>query len=432
MAKQFPADKTSQLASFLLAAVFGLVVFHAPLSVFFGQFFDPLLVKSWKEITLAVALPLVFIVVLRSDKLRHFSRNPLLRLIVIYALLHLSYLLLYEGGFNQKIAGLAIDLRYILFFSLVFCLASLRPDFKKLLLQVGAISAAVSVFFATLQVLVLPPDILKHIGYSKHTIEPYLTVDRNSQFVRINGTLRGPNPLGTYIMIILSLLTAFAFRARNFLRFKKSIAVGSIALVLVLWASYSRSALLGAIVSIAIVFSVRWGRRIKPAHWLIVAGLLLCMTTSVFIAKDSYLIQNVILHNNPSDSQSFNSNEGHAVSLSDGLKRFIQQPAGKGVGTTGSASLFGKDPLIIEDQYLFIAHEVGWLGLGLFAAIFITILQKLYKNRQDWLSLGIFASGVALAGIAVIQPVFVDDTVSLVWWGLAAIALASIKTKKTP
>lgn len=420
----------SQLASFCLAAVFGLVVFHAPLSVFFGQFFNPLLVKSWKEIILISMLPLVTAIVWRSGKLKQLSSNIILRLIVIYALLHILYLCMFGGELDQKLSGLAIDLRYVLFFSLVFCLASLRPGLKKLFLQVGTISASLSVFFAVLQAVLLPADILKHIGYSKNTIEPYLTVDRNSQFIRINGTLRGPNPLGTYAMILLSLTTAWVLRAHSFLRYKKTSLIGIAALLIVLWVSYSRSALLGAIISVSVVFIVRWARIIKLSQWLVFLGVFFCITLSVFIAKDSYFIQNVILHNNPSDNQSFNSNEGHAVSLTEGVKRFAEQPLGEGVGTTGSASLFSKKPLIIENQYLFVAHETGWLGLGLFAAVFVIILQKLYRNRQDWLSLGVFASGVALAGIALIQPVFVDDTVSLVWWGLAAIALASVKIGK--
>jgi hypothetical protein len=111
--------------------------------------------------------------------------------------------------------------------------------------------------------------------------------------------------------------------------------------------------------------------------------------------------------------------------------RFAKQPLGGGVGSTGSASLLGDSGLIIENQYLFIAHESGWLGLGIFIAIFITVLRRLYANRRDWLNLGVLASGISLAVIGVIQPVFVDDTVSLVWWGLAAIALASPIVKAT-
>ena len=80
--------------------------------------------------------------------------------------------------------------------------------------------------------------------------------------------------------------------------------------------------------------------------------------------------------------------------------------------------------MIIENQYLFIAHETGWLGLLIFIALFGLIMRSLWQQRQDWLSLGVFASGIGLSLIGLLLPVWADDTVSIVWWGLAAIAIA--------
>ena len=105
----------------------------------------------------------------------------------------------------------------------------------------------------------------------------------------------------------------------------------------------------------------------------------------------------------------------------------IAQPLGAGVGSTGSASLYTDTPRIIENQYLFVAHETGWLGLLVFVAIFIAVLLRLWRERHDWISLGVFASGIGLALIGALQPVWVDDTVSIIWWGLAGLAIASWK-----
>ncbi|HRQ98131.1 MAG TPA: hypothetical protein PK265_02290, partial [Candidatus Saccharibacteria bacterium] len=80
-------------------------------------------------------------------------------------------------------------------------------------------------------------------------------------------------------------------------------------------------------------------------------------------------------------------------------------------------------PLIIENQYLFIAHEVGWLGLILFVSIYVAVLMKLWDRRKNYLALGVFASGIGLALIGLLLPVWVDDTTAIIWWGLAAIAL---------
>jgi hypothetical protein len=111
--------------------------------------------------------------------------------------------------------------------------------------------------------------------------------------------------------------------------------------------------------------------------------------------------------------------------LQNGLNKFINQPLGAGVGSTGSASLYSDSPIVIENQYFFIAHEAGWLGLGLFIYIFGLILIYLWNKRKNWLVLGVFASGIGLAIIGVLLPVLVDDTVSIVWWGMAAVALSS-------
>lgn len=429
MVKQYAGDKVIKVATAALVTIFGLIVFHAPLSVFFGQFTAPLLIKSWKEIILVFTLLIVIIIAWRLRKFTYFSRDLLLRLMLFYAVLHVGYLFVFDANESQKIAGLAIDLRYMLFFVLIFCLVNIKPGLRSTFLKVGVVSGALSVCFAAMQALVLPHDILKYIGYSKDTIMPFLTVDKNSDFIRINGTLRGPNPLGAYIMTVLSLLITFAVRLRGYALHKKGIITFSILSLVALWASFSRSAWLGTAISLGIIIFIRYARRFQAFHWLMIGAVLLLTGAAFFAAKDSYFVQNVIVHSNPSDSENFNSNEGHAVSLESSFTEFARQPFGEGVGTTGSASLLGKQPLIIENQYLFVAHETGWLGLSLFMTIFGGVLSRLYKNRDDWLSLGVFASGVGLAVIGLIQPVFADDTVSLVWWGLAAIALASYKAK---
>ena len=71
-----------------------------------------------------------------------------------------------------------------------------------------------------------------------------------------------------------------------------------------------------------------------------------------------------------------------------------------------------------------IAHEVGWLGVVLFMAIYITFLVRMWRERNDWLVLAVFASGVGLGVAGLVLPVWADDTVSIVWWGLAAVVLA--------
>ena len=168
------------------------------------------------------------------------------------------------------------------------------------------------------------------------------------------------------------------------------------------------------------------GRRLSKWAWVSAIVVVMAIGGGLIAARDTDFVSNVILHENPTTGASISSNEGHIDSLSDGVNRMVHQPLGGGIGSTGSASLYGDQPLIIENQYLFIAHEVGWIGLALFLYISYKIYRGLWQRRKDWLVLGVLASGIGLALIGILLPVWVDDTVAIIWWGLAAIALGGV------
>ena len=202
-------DRLIILAASVLLFVFVVVIFHAPLSVYLGQFLQPEVIKAWKEILLVVIAPLVLFLLWNAKLLQKFSRDILLQLIVVYAALHLVILLFIPTNSFQQLAGLSIDLRYLLFFVLVFSIVVLKPSLRDIFIKFTAIASSISLFFATLQATISPSDILKYLGYSRDTIAPYLTVDKNTDYIRINGTFRGPNPLGAFAVVYLSLISAF-------------------------------------------------------------------------------------------------------------------------------------------------------------------------------------------------------------------------------
>ena len=199
----------------ILLIIFGGIVVHAPLTVWLGTVFPDYspLIKSWKEILMIPAALLAGILVTRQGLWRELSRDWLFRLIVAYALLHIVLAIILPQDTLAQLAGFAIDLRYVLFFGLVYVLIRLAPQWRKQIVYVGAIGAVIVVGFATLQ-LFLPKDTLSYIGYSKQTIAPYLTVDENPDFIRYSSTLRGPNPLGAYAGIVLGMITALLVRRK--------------------------------------------------------------------------------------------------------------------------------------------------------------------------------------------------------------------------
>ncbi|MGV9002182.1 MAG: O-antigen ligase family protein [Candidatus Saccharimonadaceae bacterium] len=411
----------------ILLVIFGGVVLHAPLSVGLSTLWpqQELFIKSWKEVLLGVALVLA-IIILTLRKQWPIVQTKFIYLIALFAALNVLLIPAYFTGFEATVAGLFINLRFFLFFVLVYVAIKLYPKAYRLFFITFIAGALVVLIFAILQVTVLPYDILKHLGYNETTIMPYLTVDQNINYIRINSTLRGPNPLGMYAVISLTVALVAWLRGPRKMTKKEQVIGGILAAgsVIALWASYSRSAALGALVAVGIVLFVVYGRRISKPIWISMAVVAVALTGSLVAFRDTQFVSQVILHEDPSEGNNVNSNDGHVASLKDSTSRMVQQPLGAGIGSTGSASLRTKSPVIIENQYLFVAHENGWIGLTLFLMITYYVLVALWRRRLQWLTLAVFASGVGLAVAGLFLPVWADDTVSIIWWGLAAMVLA--------
>ncbi|HET6746744.1 MAG TPA: hypothetical protein VFH06_01405 [Candidatus Saccharimonadales bacterium] len=420
-------SRLEQVSIITLLVIFLGIVFHAPLSVGISQLLPgyDLLIKSWKEILMVLLIPAACIVVTKRHMWNELARDWIFRLIVVYGVLHIILVGLLWRGTASTLAGLAIDLRYVLFFGLVYVFVRAVPSSRRSLIMAASIGAAVVVGFATLQ-LFLPPDILTHIGYSKDTIAPYLTVDKNPNYIRVNSTLRGPNPLGAYAGMVLGFLTALLAKGRLQLKRRSTLitsVVFGICSVVALWISYSRSALVASIVTVLSVVLIATFTRISKRAWVAAGAIIIVLAGGLIAARNTNFVSNVILHENPDGGSSISSNDGHIESLQYGTGQLVKQPLGGGIGSTGSASLLSEKPLIVENQYLFIGHEVGWIGLGLFVALFVVIMKRLWRYRADWLALGAFASGIGLSIIGILLPVWADDTVSIIWWGIAAIAI---------
>lgn len=417
-----------RLPAWLLLAIFLLIVVHAPLTVWLGTVFPDLAVglKAWKEVLIGVVLILLAIQVISRRQVPRFSRDPFIWLILTYVVVHLMTLGIYPPENAQvAISGLMIDLRYVIFAAVVYVFLRLYPDYRRRFVTVGIIGACVVVGFAALE-LALPKDTLSGIGYGDSTIQPYMTVDKNPDFIRFNSTLRGPNPLGAYAIIALAGVVAWTLGRRGQKlsnRQKVLIGVFTFASLIALWVSYSRSALIGAVIALLVLGYAAFGHSLTKRQWLVGLGALVVIGLGIFSIRDTTFFQNVILHDNPTTGASIDSNTAHVTSLSEATRDFAVQPLGAGIGSTGSASLFGSNPMIVENQYLMIAREAGWMGLGLFLTIIGFIFYRLVKRQWNWLSLTVLSSGAGLAFVGLLLPVWADDTVSIVWWGLVAVAL---------
>jgi hypothetical protein len=411
----------------LLLAILLLIVVHAPIIVVGATWFSAYAaeIKAWKELLMVPLILIAAWLLTRQHLWRQLLSNRLTQLCLAFIALHLALALVLPGDVLSKVAGLMIDLRFVTFFLLMAIAATVSAAFKRRSLKVAAIGAAVVIGFGLLQITVLPDNILNGLGYSPSTIRPYTTIDRNPDFVRINSTLRGPNPLGALMIIYMALGVAYLLRrshTRGGAAYWASI-VGVIGGAAVLVATFSRSAYFGGLIMATRLATSAW-RPSKRMIAIVSAGVLACLA-GILLASGSDWFSNVILHVDPESTVAQKSDQGHARSVSEAVVQAVHQPIGAGIGSTGSAALYGKDTgPTIENYYLFVAHESGWIGLLLFLAIFVLVMMVLWR-QNSWAARGLFASGLGLAVIGLLLPVWADDTVALVWWGLAGTIAGS-------
>jgi hypothetical protein len=369
-------------------------------------------------------LPFGFWLVFTNRQLRQwFARSWIVRLFAIYVILHLGLgLWAYSHHQVNKTAlvyALIINLRFIYFFILCAVVAAcsnlLKDNWAKIVLW----PAAIVVFLGLLQKFVLPHDILKHFGYGPDTVPTYQTVDANIDYTRLQSTLRGANPLGAYLILIIP---AIALKLRKNAYICTSFLLAAL---VVLFYSYSRSALVGLLLA---TISFGWILMSRPTRkWVIAGALGMVVISSLYIFfRANPTVQDVFLHTSNTSTSRASSNEVRNAALKSGIRDIYNDPVGKGPGTAGPASFrnIGQSARISEDYYLQLGQEVGLLGLIIFVAINFLVAKELWRRRKDVLAQVLLASLVGISFINLVSHAWTDDSLSLLWWGLAGIALA--------
>lgn len=411
----------------MTAAVLILLPFHALITTWLGSNFGYLDAwRIWKEIVLFAIVPLTFWLALQNPPTKKWLKeSSLARLMLAYAAIYLfmSIYGLNAGNLNSEalIYGLLANLRFIGLFGICLCLAARSNWLSNRWWQILLIPSVIVIGFGLLQ-LFLAPDFLRHFGYGPETIPALQTVDQKPEYQRIQSTLKGSNPLGAYLLLITTGLTAYAFRRR----WQK--LVGLLASAVALFFTYSRSAWLGTIVSAGL--AVYW---LKPKlfikKYLIIGGvgLLVLSIIGFTFLRENDRFENTLFHTDENSLSAESSNTSRSRALKNGLEDVISEPLGRGPGTAGPASVRNKQPArIAENYYLQIGQEVGLVGLGIFIAIQIYLALGLWPYRYDRRVIVILASLVGLTIVNMISHAWADDTLGLLWWGLAGIAYGDV------
>ncbi len=425
------ANRVVSVLYFGTAAIFIIAPFYAPLSVWAASSFKHFdFLKIWKEFALTgLGLLLIGYLLKNRTAVRILIRDKLLLAMSVYvgySLLMAVYGLLGERVSTDAIIyGLLVNLRLIGFFGLTYLLTSLKQrnyqlPWRKLVL----IPATLVIGFGLLQFSILPKDVLRHIGYSQQTITPYQSVDNRPDFARVQSTLRGPNPFGAYLVVVMCLiLSLLLLEKRHQAELVALLAAG----LATLYATYSRAAWLGLMFSVVVMMVAYLPRRLWRTALIIGVLAVMVICGSLLALRNSYVVQNLVFHSSPRSTAAQSSNAQRASGLKNGISDIIHQPLGDGIGSAGPASLRNTEdtPRISENYYLQIGQETGLVGLALFCLITVMLFVRLWAIRQTTLSLALTASLVGLTFISMTTHAWVDDTLAYIWWGLAGIALAA-------
>ena len=425
--------RTSKFADYLTGAVLVLVPFHAFLTVWGSSLVGHyLLLRLWDDIALLLLLGVTCFWLVRDVPLRNwFTGSLLVRLIVAYAALSflLGFVSLLKGDVTAKALGygLLLNLRFLAWFLVVLLLARRSTWLARSWTKLVLLPAAVVAVFAGLQYTVLPHDFLVHFGYHANTtIAPIETINHNSHYIRVQSTLRGANPLGAYLVLVLSVLGVLLTRGKRKL---PSIALGVVAL-LALYATGSRSAWIGVLAGLAMVGWFRLpSRKARLLFGTVALGVAVIAAGALLLFRNNVHVQNELLHTQ-AHSTAVSSNDAHASAAAAGVKDAVHQPFGDGPGTAGPASVYngGHPARISDDYYVQVAQETGWLGLALFTGIVLLVAQELYRRiGRSRLALALFASLIGVSFVGLLSHVWTDDTLAFLWWGLAGVAVARPK-----
>jgi hypothetical protein len=421
----------------LVAGISMLIILLIPLHAFLTVSGASLighytLLRLWKEVLLLVCVAGTLYLVITDGKIRaHTLTRRLAWLVIFYIILNIGWGLvaLHQHTVTAKAVGYGwiIDLRFLIFFLVTWAVALRTSRLRKNWQWMILVPAAVVVVFGLLEALVLPHDFLTHFGYGPNTIQPYETINHNQHYVRILSTLRGSNPLGAYLLIPISVLTGLIISGRRSWPYV-TLYIGS---WLTLFFSFSRSAWIGAILTVAAVSIQLLDRRhLKPG--LMVVGTLVVLGGVFFAAgHHNQRFENYFQHTQTNSAVKTTSDQGHLTALKSGLHDVLHQPFGRGPGSAGPASVYNNHPpRIAEDYYVQIAQETGWVGLILFLLINAGVGYLLYVRRRDPLAVMLYGSMIGISFINLLSHAWADDTLAYVWWGLAGVAMVPLPEAK--
>jgi O-antigen ligase len=410
------------------------VPFHAFFTAWFASnfgYFD--VIRLWKEaILLVLGASCVYLVIRHPALRRDLQKSRLIQVTLAF----IGFIVLMAGfglltgsvSWQAALYGVIIDTRSFVFLLILLVAGHLAP-LPYMRRRWILIPAVIVITFGLLQMFVLPANFLRHFGYSANTLPAFQAVDNKPSLARAQSSLRGPNPLGAYLIPIIMSFVAMVVVSKK----RRMVAVISIfAGLVVMYGSYSRSAMVG--LAMALWLFAYWTITAFKSKRLFVGltiGMVIIAAGLGFSLRNNDTFQNIAFHTNEKSGSVVSTNNARLSALESGIKDILHNPLGKGVGSAGPASFRNKgaNARISENFFIQIGQEVGIIGLMLFVAILGAIGRILYHKRSDVLVRATLASLAGLVLVNMVSHAFADDTLAYIFFALLGYALIKTSTK---
>lgn len=427
------------ISKYIFLGLLAYMPLHIFLSTWLGTSFGLLdILKNAKDVVLVVGFLCVVTAGVKNINWKQFFASKIVWLITLYCLLNILLGIVKRTDQDAEILGVVYGTRFFVFFLYGALLAQL-VDAKKLLKQavITVLSVAFLVLtFGVVQYVLLPNNALTHVGYSRaNGVLPAFFIDEKPDLERVMSTLRDPNSFGSYVIIIGTLVIAAAGikKSKQYLQLPtitagrfNVIALLMHALVgLCLWFSFSRSAWIGFIASLVAYFMLAQYAFIKAHIKKIVpiaVLLILLALLPLYTFRNSYLVQNVLLHRDQSTVLE-DPNQLRVRFWQESIDAINNNPWGYGPGTAGLPSIRNnvQGTVLTENYYLQIGYEIGIAGIALFLSICALVGYSLYQLRGNKIARALLASFTGLVVTNFLVHIWANEAVAFTWWGLAGI-----------
>ncbi|MDD2907856.1 MAG: O-antigen ligase family protein [Candidatus Gracilibacteria bacterium] len=289
-------------------------------------------------------------------------------------------------GLNSIIYGGRYDFMFLIVMIIYKHGAEFLKVKKEELIRLFVYSGALSLLFGILVKFRLKEEFLVEFGYVDYASNwvfkggiPVYHGLENSGIRRFQGILDGPNAMAYFLVIFSSMYLYLQKKKNEFYVYASILFLFWLVLL-----TYSRSALLGIIVSSGIIFLVSIKYIYKNYRKVFLSVLLF---TLGFLSILGIIFQtqltNIIFRTS--------STTGHFDRMSVGIERFKEKPLGAGLAEAGPAyrniypdkqTKEDEVKYIPESWYIQVLIEGGIIYFVIFISILLIVLRKLYSKSK--------------------------------------------------